>query len=268
MVDSSLADIAWCPWVVAPGSGFEVSDPLGQVGLIQISKTQFLVTRPFRFSNTEVEQMLVNRLMSGGYDEQAARIALDDARTFSPSTENPSDLASVPRYMRWFESSYGAHTLAAVIHDDLIVDEPNAGPLGSDTLSDTFFREMMNAAGVPWLKRWIMWAAVALRSRWAAGGLRRISVLVWLLLSSLGITTFLWAVGSVLFGWNGPDVWVLLSIALPLPFLAAALWGRQYGAGVVGAAAAFWILPAAAVAGVGYVIYLGLERLARTVRLR
>ena len=138
--------------------------------------------------------------------------------------------------MRWFESSYGAHTLAAVLHDDLIVDEPNGGPLGSDTLSDTFFREMMKAAGVPWLKRWIMWAAVALRTRWAAGGIRRVSVFVWILLSSAGITAFFWAVGSTLLDWNGPDVWLLLSIALPLPFVAAGLWGRQYGAGIIAAA--------------------------------
>jgi len=267
MVDSPSDDTVWCPWVVAPASGFEVSDPQGHVGLIQVTATQFLVTRPFRFANHDVEQMLLDRLMAGGYDEQAARIALDDARTFSPSTENPSDLASVPRYMRWFESAYGTHTLAAIIHDDLIVTEVNAGPLGSDTLSDTFFREMMHAAGVPWLKRWIMWAAVALRSRWAVGGLRRLSVLVWILLSSLGIASFVWAVGSVLFDWGGPDARVLLSIAIPLPFVAAALWGRQYGAGIVAAVAALWILPAAVFAGIGYVVYLALERLARTVRL-
>ncbi len=86
--------------------------------------------------------------------------------------------------------------------------------------------------------------------------------------SSAGITAFFWAAGSALLDWNGPDVWLLLSIALPLPFVAAGLWGRQYGAGIVAAAAALWILPAAAVAGVGYVIYLGLERGAKTVGLR
>jgi len=268
MVDAPSENTAWYPWVVAPDSGFEVSDPLGHVGLIQITTTQFLVTRAFRFTSSAVEKKILDRLMSDGHDEPSARLALDDARTFSPTTENPSDLASVPRYMRWFESAYGAHTLAAVIHDDLIVTEANAGPLGSDTLSDTFFREMMNAAGVPWLKRWIMWAAVALRSRWAAGGLRRFSVFVWLLLSSLGIALFVWAVGSVLFDWGGLDVGVLLAIALPLPFVAAALWGRQYGAGIVAAVAALWILPAAVFGGMGYVVYLALERLARTVRLR
>ncbi len=267
MVDSSIEDTSWKPWVVAPESGFEVQDPRGAVGLIQINRTQFLVTQPFRFTDRDVEQKLIDELISAGMDAQQARSALDDARSFTPS-ENPSDLASIPRYMRWFESAYGAHTLAAVLHDDLIVDEPNAGPLGSDTLSDMFFREMMKAAGVPWLKRWIMWAAVALRSRWAAGGIRRASVFVWILLSGAGIAAFLWAVGSALFDWNGPDIWLVLSIAVPLPFVAAVLWGRQFGAGLVAAAAALWILPAAAVAGIGYVIYLGLERVAKTVGLR
>jgi hypothetical protein len=127
---------------------------------------------------------------------------------------------------------------------------------------------MMKAAGVPWLKRWIMWAAVALRSRWAAGGLRRASLVVWVILSGAGITSFLWAAGSLVLGWDGPGVWPLLAFALPLPFAAAALWGRQYGAGIVAAVAALWILPAAAFAGVGYVIYLGLERGAKTFGLR
>ena len=114
---------------------------------------------------------------------------------------------------------------------------------------------------MPWLKRWIMWSAVALRSRWAVGGIRRLSVLVWLLLSATGIASFVWAVGSATLSWDGPvDTWALLLTALVLPFAAAFLWGKQYGAGIVAAIAALWILPAAALAGVGYLVYLGLER--------
>ena len=169
MAESSIEDTSWVPWVVAPGSGFEVRDPRGVVGLVQIDRSQFLVTQPFRFSDRDVEQLLLDALVSDGKDAQQARKRRRRCRSFTPS-ENPSDLASIPCYMRWFESADGAHTLAAVLHDDLIVDEPNGGPLGSDMLSDTFFREMMKAAGVPWIKRWIMWAAVALRSRWRPAG--------------------------------------------------------------------------------------------------
>ena len=264
----SATDGSWRPWRVATGSGFEVCNAEGDVGLIQIDRKKFLVESPFRFADGPVITMLTDRLVRNGKKPEQAHDAVEDARTFTPTTENPTDLASIPRYLRWFESSYGAHTLAAIIHDDLIVDVPNGGPLGDDTLSDRFFREMMRSAGVPWLKRWIMWSAVALRSRWAVGGIRRLSVIVWLVLSAAGIASFVWAVGSASLGWDSPsDTWALLLIAVVLPFAAAFLWGEQYGAGIVAAAAALWILPAAALGGVGYLVYLGLERAASLIGL-
>jgi hypothetical protein len=246
-----------------------VHDGDGSVGLVQIDAKRFLVERPFRFAGGAVITMLTDRLVRDGKPVEEAQQAVEDARTFTPTLENPTDLASIPRYLRWFESSYGSHTLAAIIHDDLIMTVPNGGPLGDDRLSDRFFREMMKASGVPSLKRWIMWSAVALRSRWAVGGIRRLSVLVWVLLAAAGITAFVWGVGSAAFGWACPvDAWVLLPVAAALPIAAAFLWGEQYGAGLVAAIAALWILPAAAVAGAGYLIYLGLERLAASVGLR
>ena len=271
MAEPSSPETMWRPWIVAPKSGFEVQDVAGEgddtagtVGLLQIDNKQFDVTKRFRFSAPGVEKAFLDRLVRNGMNAAEARAAIDEARTFTPRRENPTDLASIPRYMRWFESSYGLHTLAAVIHDGLIVDTPNDGALRSDTLSDRFFREMMKAAGVPWLKRWIMWAAVALRSRWAAGGVRRASLCIWILLAAVGITAFVWAVGAALLGWGRPvDTWVLFAVALLLPFAAAPLWGRQYGAGLVAAVAGLWILPAAAFGGLGYLIYMGLERLAR-----
>jgi hypothetical protein len=259
----STTAAAWTPWRVAPRSGFEVDEPHGNVGFIQIDRKRFLVRDAFRFSDPAVEQLLTDRLVGDGKTAQKARAAVDDARTFTPTEENPTDMASVPRYMRWFESSYGVHTLAAIIHDNLIVGEPNAGALGSDTLADRFFREMMHAAGVPCLKRWIMWTAVALRSRWAAGGTRRLSVIAWIILALVGIVSTVWGVGAALFDWSSPvDAAVLLVVAVLLPFAAAPLWGKQYGAGLVAAIAALWILPAAVLAGFGYLAYLILERLA------
>jgi hypothetical protein len=259
--DKKQVDTSWHRWRVATDSGFEVRHPDGDVGLIQIDRKRFLVESPFRFADTAVITMLTEHLVRNGKTEQEAKAAVEDARTFTPTEENPTDLASIPRYLRWFESSYGAHTLAAIIHDDLIVDKPNGGALADDTLSDRFFREMMKSAGVPWLKRWIMWSAVALRSRWAVGGIRRVSVLVWLLLAAVGITSLGCAIGSATLDWDGPvDSWALWVVALVLPFVGALLWGKQYGASLVAAVAAAWILPAAVLAGVGYVVYLGLER--------
>jgi uncharacterized protein DUF1353 len=260
MAEPSDAAPLWMPWLVAPGSGFEVCDPGGAVGLIQIDKKRFLVTKPFRFTDTTVETMLTERLVSDGQSKPDAQLAVEDARTFSPTTENPTDMASIPLFMRWFENTYGAHTLAAIIHDQLIVDEPNHGALGSDTLSDRFFREMMRSAGVPWLKRWVMWSAVALRSRWAAGGTRRLSLCVWIVLAITGIAAFVSAAGSMVFDWSRPaDLWLLLLIAILLPFASAPLWGKQFGASFVAAAAAFWILPAATFGALGYIVYKSLE---------
>src|SRR5262245_62358806 len=200
----AMAEVPWHRWRAAPNSGFEVRNPSGDVGLIQIDRKRFLVEGPFRFADDAVIAMLTDRLVRKGRTPEQAHDAVEDARTFTPTDENPTDLASIPRYMRWFESSYGAHTLAAIIHDDLIGDEPNSGPLADDTLSDRFFREMMRSAGVPWLKRWIMWSAVALRSRWAVGGIRRLSVLVWVTLAAAGITAFVWTAGSAIVGWDHP----------------------------------------------------------------
>jgi hypothetical protein len=265
-VQPSASDSAWYRWRAAPSSGFEAGNPTGDVGLVQIDRKRFLVESPFRFADDAVITMLTDRLVRKGRTPEQAQQAVEDARTFTPTTENPTDLASIPRYMRWFESPYGAHTLAAIIHDDLIGEEPNSGPLADDTLSDRFFREMMRSAGVPWLKRWIMWSAVALRSRWAVGGIRRLSVLVWLVLAATGITAFVWTAGAAIAGWDHPiDTWALLLVALLLPLPAAFLWGKQYGAGLVAAMAALWILPAALLAGIGYVVYLGLERAAHLV---
>ena len=123
---------------------------------------------------------------------------------------------------------------------------------------------MLGSAGVPWLKRWIMWAAVALRTRRAAGGIRRASLYVWVVLAIVGITTFVNAVGAPWLGWShplGPGLMLLISVSLP--FVAAPLWGRQFGASLVAAVAALWILPAAAFAVVGSGVYKALEWLAR-----
>jgi len=259
----------WVAWNVADTSGFQVRHKGGRLGLTQKDPKNFWVEREFRFADDSVTTMMTERLVRRGWNPNDAAAAVEDARTFTPSDENPTDLASIPRFMRWFETAYGLHTLAAIIHDNLIVKEPNGGALKDDTLSDRFFREMMSAVGVKWLKRWIIWSAVALRSRWAVGGLRRCAVIVWLLLAATGLTAFVWSIGTAMFSWASPlDTWALLLVAVVLPFAAASLWGKQYGGGLVAAIAALWILPAAILAGAGYTLYVCLEWLAGKAGLR
>ncbi|MFE0750966.1 DUF1353 domain-containing protein [Gordonia sp. NPDC058843] len=265
------SDARWVPWRVAPTSGFVVDDPtgMGDVEIAQTDERQFVVRNAFRFSDPAVEAYLVTQLVERGLTEAAARGAVDAARTFVPSDDNPTDLASIPRFLRWFENPYGLHSLAALIHDELITGTANSGALGSDTLSDRFFREMMRASGVPWLKRWIMWSAVALRTRWVAGGWRRLSVVVWLVLSVIGICTAVGSSGALLLDWTWPTSSPAISLVLSLLliFIAAPLWGRQWAASLVAAVAALWILPAAIVAYFAYALYLLSEKVARTAGL-
>nr|WP_064570425.1 DUF1353 domain-containing protein [Gordonia sp. LAM0048] len=266
------SDPRWVPWRVAPESGFVVDDPTGQgdVDIVQIDERQFVVRNAFRYHEPAVEEYLVGQLVDRGTTKAEALRAVDTARTFLPREDNPTDLASIPRFLRWFENPYGLHSLAALIHDELITGTPNSGALGSDTLSDRFFREMMRTSGVPWLKRWIMWSAVALRTRWVAGGWRRLSVVVWLLLSVVGIGTAVGSSGALLSAWSWPtsSPSISLALALLMIFVAAPLWGRQWAASLIAAVAALWVLPAAIVAYFAYALYLLSERVARTVGLR
>ena len=256
------------PWVVAPNSGFRVASPDGRVGLRQIDAANFLVSEKFAFYDRDVVADLLSKVPRERLSPEQVEASVLDARTFTPS-ESPTDIASIPRYLRWFENSYGPHTLAAIIHDRLIVEKPNEGALKSDTLSDRFFRQMLASAGVPWLKRWIMWTAVALRSRFAAGGLRRAAVLVWLVLAVSGIGAFVCVLGQWFDLWVSPiEPAALLVYAVAMPLVTTQLWGRQWAASLIAAIAALWVLPAAAFAVVGFVIYRLLEFGAQRFGLR
>lgn len=88
-----------------------------------------------------------------------------------------TDFATVPRFLHWEVSPYGAYTRAAVLHDWLLVslaewteqyDRDVTYPYdrlpASSRDCDGIFRRVMEDLGVPWAKRWTMWAAV----RWAS----------------------------------------------------------------------------------------------------
>src|SRR3954466_3823754 len=102
--------------------------------------------------------------------------------TFVVPTGFLTDFATVPRFLHWEVSPYGAYTRAAVLHDWLLVslaewaDEANRRrAVGASTTPawqppansrdcDGIFRRVMEDLGVPWAKRWTMWTAV----RWAS----------------------------------------------------------------------------------------------------
>ena len=72
-----------------------------------------------------------------------------------------TDFASVPREFVWFIPRYGRYTKAAILHDYLCSVCVPAGRV-SRIEADGIFRQAMRQLGVPFLRRWIMWAAVRL----------------------------------------------------------------------------------------------------------
>lgn len=74
-----------------------------------------------------------------------------------------TDFASVPRVFVWFLPRYGRYTLAAILHDHLWSQLAARGRM-SYRDADGLFRRAMRELGVPFLRRWMMWAAV----RWGA----------------------------------------------------------------------------------------------------
>jgi len=84
-------------------------------------------------------------------------------QTFVVPVGSPTDFASVPRVFVWLLPRYGRYTKAAILHDHLWRDLATTGEI-SWVDADALFRRAMRELGVPFLRRWIMWAAV----RWAA----------------------------------------------------------------------------------------------------
>ena len=148
-------------------------------------------------------------------------------REVGPDSLPTTDLTSVPGPLRWFVSPYGLHTPAALLHDRLVGDEAPEGFARTD--ADRLFRHMLDCLGVPFLRRWLMWAAVAYGTRWSAKGLRRVG--------DRAVDGASPLVGMVVLGarpWRRVSL-PLLAVAAALPFPAALLWGRQYGGGLIAA---------------------------------
>jgi Protein of unknown function (DUF1353) len=75
-----------------------------------------------------------------------------------------TDFASVPRAFVWLIPKYGRYTKAAILHDFLCAESKN-GRFDRDD-ADGLFRRAMRELGVPFLRRWLMWAAVSVATQW------------------------------------------------------------------------------------------------------
>jgi hypothetical protein len=228
------------PWV-SSGSFKIEGDPTGNISLDQLDTKHFALHSTLTYTGEET-----------GLEGKVPPATLVRIRSVSPETLPTTDLASVPVLLRWFAGRYGIHTPAALVHDWLI-PQPVEPPLEAMTneYADRYFRFMLGDLGVPMIRRWLMWAAVAARTRFTSGWLNATSLVVWVIASIIGMTTFV--VGVV----TGNTLAVVA--ATFAPFLFAGMWGRQYGAGIVAAYSAPWILPPTIFAGLGYLVYLALE---------
>ncbi len=242
------------PW----GDCFEVDGDNGAaIPLLQITGKDFLIGGTIRYTGD---------MGLDGFDDITDEMK-EQARTIDTAGLGKSDLASVPQFLRWFVGPYGRHTPAALIHDNLIEGStPNGGVLQNDSASDRYFRFMLDSVEVPFTKRWIMWAATAMRTRWAVGGYRRALMVLWGLLAVIGISAAVMATVALVGGGDLPadaeEVPVLIG-AIVLALVSGALFGKQWGAGVVAATAAPWLLPPTIIAVVGYLVYWVIERLLR-----
>lgn len=89
--------------------------------------------------------------------------------TFEVPAGQPTDFASVPRPFVWFLPRYGRYTKAAILHDHLCREQVPAGEL-SRADADGIFRQAMRTLDVPFLRRWIMWAAVRIGALTSVNG--------------------------------------------------------------------------------------------------
>ncbi len=125
------------------------------------------------------------------------------SETFDVPVRQETDFASVPRIFVWFLPRYGRYTKAAILHDYLWRERARNGQLDYVD-ADGIFRQAMRELGVPFLKRWIMWAAVRWGALFKAGGRK---------------------------GWlrESPRVLLVSAVALPIVVPPAILVGASIG---------------------------------------
>jgi hypothetical protein len=199
---------------------------------------------------------------------------------------NNTDFASIPFFLTWLVPKDGTHTPAAVLHDALIGGqkgvhyETSAPETIPDRHADYLFREAMRVSGVAWLRRWIMWAAVSLRTLTVRITKHEVTGEEsqrkrWGRIIIIGLVTGAWAILSAIMALDVPD---LIRPDRDLPWIGAQPWWEEIlralamiAVGVVGLAAIFGItlrsmrgVAAGALTGVA-VGFLGLPMIASLI---
>lgn len=232
-----MAGTDGAPWA----SSFQIEgDPSGHIVLKQMDGKAFELGSTITYIGDET-----------GLERKLDPVIIDALRWVSPERLRDTDLTSVPLPLRWLVSNYGIHTPAALIHDWMIDEGPPVIGGLTPQYADRYFRFMLRDLRVRWIRRWMMWAAVALRTRWKTGRRHKVMLGIWVIAALAGMGAFVagFVIGSP----------VLVIVATIAPFAFALLWGRQYGAGIVASFNAPWVLPPTVIGSIGYGIYAFLE---------
>jgi hypothetical protein len=186
-----------------------------------------------------------------------------------------TDLASIPWLFAWLVPGLGSHLPAVLLHDGLVIGPREAkthiGPDVDRVEADRILRDAMADLGTPVVRRWLMWAGVALatcvstlRPRWYWVGAVTLTLLV---VGVLGVmaTLDLADLWDVL-PWMGARPWWIevaggAAFALLIPLVLSLLWRRLWRAGAIaGVSLAFLLHVTAAVLAV-YGLYWLLEKI-------
>ncbi len=225
----------------------EPDDGPGFIVLAQRSATSFELQSSIRFNgDTGLTHLGIS-------DDAIERLRRVDATELTDT-----DLASIPPPFRWWMNTYGIHTPAALIHDRYI-GSPDGLPEGvTEQHIDRYFRFMLRDLGVRFARRWLMWSAVALRTRCMSGGLRRLTLALWVLVSLVGTALLVASIAT------GSTWGIAAGLLLPLP--TSLLWGRQAGAGIISAYIGLpWLLLPSLIAAVFGIAYLVVEAILSSI---
>jgi hypothetical protein len=133
---------------------------------------------------------------------------------FTVPTDFQTDFASVPDIFVWLIPRYGRYTKAAILHDFLCDTKPI-----NRSDADGLFRRAMRELDVPFLRRWLMWAAVRIGAGLSYANWREIAI--WLLVAVPSVI-FLLVPALVLLAWMAM-FWLIEWVA----YVPLKLFGRK-----------------------------------------
>jgi len=198
-----------------------------------------------------------------------------------------TDLTSVPALFTWLVPKTGAHLPAALLHDALVGGKESTSYVSTDghvidrVDADRIFRDAMADTGTGVIRRWIVWAAVAVATIFVGREVpwtsrQRLGYRVSAALT-IAVVVVLGAVATVdLFDvrwaphlpWMGDRSLLVelvggLAGAVVVPLALSLLWGRFRAAGAISGVMLAVLFHVTLALGAISVSYLVLERLAR-----